>query len=196
MDDCRIASTYQEIAEHFGVSARTVTEWKAKGCPGFEIKGHYDIEAIATWYAVQPKRTDQIEASDLQEALLREDVRKRRAEADIKSHQRDRVVGNLISEEQVSLFCSLWFREASRSMRSISKKVGAGFAPSEFLDQVKNEIDIQMETAIKGLKTKASVLAGQAIEQSDIEQTFGVTIGEATGYEIVLRLDGQEVASC
>ncbi|QDV87181.1 hypothetical protein [Planctomycetes bacterium TBK1r] len=190
------AKTLAEVASAFNVSSRTVSEWKVKGCPGLETRGRYDLDAIAAWRALQPKRPDQIEASDLQEELLRQDVRKRTAEADIKSHQRDRVVGNLIAEEQVNLFASLWFREAARQFRALPKKVSAGFAPSEQLEQFTEELSVKIETALKGIRTKAAVLAGQAVEQSDIEQTFNVSIDDATDYAIVLKINGEEVATC
>ncbi|WP_436716638.1 hypothetical protein U8335_04335 [Roseiconus lacunae] len=191
-----IAKTYAEIAARFGVSTRTVGEWKSKGCPGFGSAGEYDLEAIESWRALQLDRVERsLSACELQEELLRQDVRKRTAEADIKSFERDRRISNLISEQDVNLFASLWFREAARTLRAIPKQLAAGFAPSEQLEAFSRELEVKLETAIKSIKTKAKVLSGQAIDAKEAEQLFDIEIDEDSGYELELRLSNREAGN-
>ncbi len=51
-----IARSYQEIANHFGVSVATVTYWRQRGAPIVPRKAN-DLEAISTWRSTRTSET-------------------------------------------------------------------------------------------------------------------------------------------
>lgn len=74
-----VASTYAEVANHFGVNVRTVAGWSKQGMPGQVFgsgrKGCFDLEAIAEW--LDSKGLGE-QAGKLKSEYLQERIRERR----------------------------------------------------------------------------------------------------------------------
>jgi len=127
------ATTYRQIAEHFGVHVQTVKNWVKKDMPRHS-RGNYDLLAIRKWaldqgYLHEESPGDDHKAPDSEENYSQEYKRERYLNEKAKREERGlkvkELLGMLISVEEVSRE----FKEMSRSIKKEFSSLPQKIAP-------------------------------------------------------------------
>ncbi len=72
----QVIQTQKAAAKRLGVSARTLRNWRAEGCPGFGSDGTVDLAQVMPW--AEKRLVGREGAADSKEEKLREEIRKLR----------------------------------------------------------------------------------------------------------------------
>jgi len=156
------AATVREVAERFGVTVRTVHNWKAEGMPGGE-EG-YDLAAIRAWHDERhPKAATS--RSDLQTEKEKWDKEFRRMRFQLAEIDYRMKTGDLLDRGVVEADT----REIVRAFRDELLGMAAALAPQLVgLDarQIKEAIDLRVRDALNGL---VATLGGERAGEGSTE---------------------------
>lgn len=107
-----IVKTLAEVAQYFGVTPRYVSEWKARGCPGF-TPGAYDLKQIEVWKNENIQTLDRTADTD--------DARARRAtaEADLAELKAAQARGALMRWKDAAEIMEAYIAEAKSHLEQL-----------------------------------------------------------------------------